>query len=83
MGAREEPCANFDKDTLESITMDMLLGENWREYLDGRCDSKLNYIPSEWYESSMGEAVVFAYPDTVGERIQFTVPVEKINKHYF
>lgn len=83
VGAGEEPCANFDKETLESITMDMLLGENWREYLDGGCDSGLNYIPSEWYESSMGGVVVFAYPDTVGERISFTVPVEKINKHYF
>lgn len=82
VGVGEEPRANYDIDTLELITMEMLIGENWRDYLSSNTNSELNYIPSEWYEGSLDVISVYAYPDTVGGMIVFTVPKDKINKRY-
>ncbi len=85
VGTGEYPFANFDSDTLELITMEMLLGEDWRQYLGDDMDSGLNYIPSEWY----GNMYIIAYPDTPTDRgywhadsVRFSVPIEAVNEKY-
>ncbi len=90
VGAGEYPFANFDADTLELVTMEMLIGENWREYLDESADPDLNYIPSEWFIADSKDIRVFAYPDSPTEMeredfvpmIIFSVPQEEINERY-
>lgn len=90
VGAGEYPFANFDADTLELVTMEMLIGENWREYLDESADPDLNYIPSEWFIADSKDMRVFAYPDSPTEMeredfvpmIIFSVPQEEINERY-
>ena len=65
----------------------MLIGENWREYLDESADPDLNYIPSEWFIADSKDMRVFAYPDSPTEMeredfvpmIIFSVPQEEIN----
>ncbi|MDE7193931.1 MAG: substrate-binding domain-containing protein, partial [Oscillospiraceae bacterium] len=86
-GMGENPFANFDRDTLELITIEMLLGDDWRQYCDN-ADIKLNYIPSEW--SNNAETItILAYPDTPTDKgywhldsIWFEVPKEAVNERY-
>lgn len=84
VGAGEEPSANFDADTLELITMDMLAGENWRTYVadSERYISEANYIASEWFSSNVNYLNIFAYPDEPGGMIYLQVPIEEVNKKY-
>ncbi len=89
-GAGEYPHANFDADTLELITMEMLIGDDWRQYLSDTADPELNYIPSEWWGD--GKIItVLAYPDSPIETeweqyvctISLSVPREAMNERYF
>lgn len=85
VGFGEYPFANFDCDTLELITMEMLLGDDWRQYLGKDADSGLNYIPSEWSDSFNGKTMtVVAYPDTPSDAgsVYFEVPLEAVNEKY-
>lgn len=88
-GAGEYPHANFDADTLELITMEMLIGDDWRQYLSDTADPELNYIPSEWWGD--GKIItVLAYPDSPIETeweqyvctISLSVPREAMNERY-
>lgn len=83
VAAGEEPSANFDADTLELVTMEMLVGENWREYLDEEY-KELELIPSEWYESwyDNGNVIIYAYPVGRWGTVSFQVPQEQINGRY-
>ena len=77
------PFANFDCDTLELITMEMLLGDDWRQYLGEDADSGLNYIPSEWVSLSDKKTMaVIANPDTPAAGVYFEVPLEAVNEKY-
>ncbi len=89
-GAGEYPHANFDADTLELITMEMLIGDDWRQYLSDTADPELNYIPSEWWGD--GKIItVLAYPDSPIETeweqyvctVSLSVPREVMNERYF
>lgn len=82
VAAGEQPRANFDADTLELLTMEMLVGENWRQYLNSEANSDLNYIPSEWWGYN-GEAVIYAYADGQKGTVMLQVPQEEMNKRYF
>ncbi|MDE7229625.1 MAG: hypothetical protein K2N56_04015, partial [Oscillospiraceae bacterium] len=80
------PHANFDKDTLELITMEKLIGKDWQQYItdaDNK-DEITDLLPSEWLEyAGYDNVTVFAFP---GEHQYFltalSVPEEKINKRY-
>lgn len=78
-----KPNANFDADTLELITMDMLAGENWRMYVDSEnYISEANYIASEWYIGEARYLSIIAYPDEPGSMIYLQVPIEEVNGRY-
>lgn len=83
----EAPHANFDADTLELITMEMLVGENWRQYLVGDEYGDINLFPSEWWVNSDGNVNIYAYADIevklslLGFRLE--VPQEEMNERYF
>lgn len=80
--AGEYPCANFDADTLELITVDMLAGEDWREYVsDDRYNSEFDYIASEWWTND-NVCNIIAYPDEPGESIYFQIPTKEMNERY-
>lgn len=84
--AGEKPLANYDADTLELITMEMLLGENWRQYMtDGEDD--LFYVPSEWWSIGDGTmtrilAIAKREEDENYHWIQLKVPNEAVNSRY-
>ncbi len=88
--AGEYPRANFDADTLELITMEMLIGDDWRQYLSDTADPELNYIPSEWWGDSKF-ITVLAYPDSPIETeweqyvctVSLSVSREAMNERYF
>ena len=83
----EAPHANFDADTLELITMEMLVGENWRQYLVGDEYGDINLFPSEWWVNSDGTVYIYAYSDfevkpyVLGFSLE--VPQEEMNERYF
>ncbi len=81
--AGSTPRANFDKDTLELITMEKLIGKDWQQYIvyPENKDRINDLLPAEWFGSA--DVTVYAFP---GERYFLTalsVPKEKINKRYF
>lgn len=84
--------ANFDTDTLEIITLDTLIGENWREYLQGEDREFLRekgietlYL-SEWYVSGDTVMVAAVYPNEEAYNgygiLLMWVPKEKVNPRY-
>lgn len=63
--------------------MEMLLGDDWRQYLGEDADSGLNYIPSEWVSLSDKKTMaVIANPDTPAAGVYFEVPLEAVNEKY-
>ena len=92
----ETPFVNFDCDTLELITMEMLAGENWRQYLSGsdRWDklsdeeiAGLQLIPSEWFG---GVIVIALIENDTGNGSENSVPKatigiprEAFNERYY
>ena len=94
VAAGEQPGANFDADTLELMTMEMLVGENWREYLDGEENDDLNLIPSDWWRSDGSTVSIYAYSvrqaedssEYFGDRLGMKflqVPIDAMNGRYF
>lgn len=86
-----EPKVNFDADSLEIITMEMLLGENWRQYLNEEQNTDRDYIPSVWFSSENEKnATVYAYTVIPSEHdtgnradmLWLSVPQEAINEQY-
>ncbi len=86
--AGEEPKGLFDIDTLELVTIEDLVGENWREYLSDRYNNSKDYsgtkmLISGWY-NSVEEGLVLI--DGIGEGYEYLileVPAEKMNKRYY
>lgn len=82
--------AIFDADTLETITMEMLIGENWQQYLDyedmDSAESEL--YPSFWLDNDDGTVSLYAYTGKSRGDIHYihmahlTVPRDKMNKRY-
>ncbi|MBD5114743.1 MAG: hypothetical protein HDT46_06005 [Ruminococcaceae bacterium] len=94
VAAGERPRANFDADTLELMTMEMLVGENWREYLNGEENDDLNLIPSEWWSDDGSTVNIYAYSvrqdedssEYFGYRLDMKflhVPINAMNGRYF
>ena len=84
--AGDVPVVHFDADTLELITPEMLLGEDWRQYLPRGEDAPF-YLPSNWwklYESDKA-MVMMITKNEEGEGyrwVDFEVPYEIINPRY-
>ncbi|MCM1054114.1 MAG: substrate-binding domain-containing protein [Bacteroides sp.] len=79
-GAGDLPGACFDADTLELITMEMLIGENWRDYVPDEY-KELELIPNVWFENGENEDIFFNLVGIAGwPKLQ--VPKEVINKKY-
>lgn len=83
VGAGEEPNASFDADTLELLTMEMLVGENWRDYLDGETVIDSECIPSEWWSYGNEDVTIVAYAEGQSGMVWLSVPPEKMNGRYF
>ncbi len=83
------PTAVFDADTLELITIEDLVGENWREYLSGNSKdySGTKFLICDWADSVMDGAVeegmVRIYGIGEDQSIILEVPAEKMNKRYY
>lgn len=84
--AEEDRSVNFDADTLEIITLEMLVGKNWQQYLTDEYKefAELELYPTVWYGDETVD--IYAYSDTPtesGRRSAYlNVPREKINKRY-
>lgn len=82
---------NFDADTLEPITIEMLVGKDWQQYLNdseqNKEFAKAKFYPSHWWVNNDDQTVtIYAYSV---ERIEgmwgfahLTVPKDKVNKRY-
>lgn len=82
---------NFDADTLEPITIEMLAGEDWQQYLNdseqNKEFAKAKLYPSRWWGGNDSETVsIYAYPENRTEGMwgfaHLTVPKDKVNKRY-
>lgn len=87
VAAGEGGCVYFDADTLEPITLETLVGENWREYLRKEDEEIENLCLFEWYEYGGTVTVFAAYPNEeayYGYRtVMFDVPLKEVNPRYF
>ncbi len=85
--AGEEPEGLFDIDTLELITIEDLVGENWRDYLSGNSKdyTGTKALISGWGDDYAEEGVVDVYCLGEGNYYYLTlkVPAEKMNKRYY
>ncbi len=84
--AGEEPRGLFDIDTLELITIEKLVGENWRDYLSGNSKdyTGTKTLISDWFDDYEEEGAVDVYCLGEGnEYLTLKVPVEKMNKRYY
>lgn len=80
---------NFDADTLEILTMDMLADGDWRQYINderpifAECST---LYPTTWWSFEEDTVTVYAFADRYiedtwpGTRLE--IPVENINKKY-
>ena len=78
---------SFDADTLEIITMEMLAGGDWKQFLseDRREFAEYTFYPTSWwYKDGNDIMTVYAYPAGAAYRgaMRFEIPVENINKKY-
>lgn len=87
VAAGEGGCVYFDADTLEPITLETLIGENWREYLRKEDEEIENLCLFEWYEYGGTVTVFAAYPNEEAYSgywtVMFDVPLEEVNPRYF
>ncbi len=81
----EEPTGLFDADTLELITIEKLVGENWRDYLtDYSKDYSGTKMLIDYFGDSMEEGIVNVIGIGEGrEYLALEVPAEKMNKRYY
>lgn len=92
--AGDVPHAHFDADTLELITPEMLLGEDWRKYLP-RGENAPFYILSNWwhgYEGDKATVLLIAKREEDESRhreeeqsfygVEIEVPYEIVNPRY-
>ncbi len=75
------PKVNFDKDTLEIITMEKLIGNDWQQYITNAdsIDKIGNMLPSEWW---LEDTVIVYTLHEISYVPYISVPKEKINKRY-
>ncbi len=83
--ADEEPTALFDADTLELITAEKLVGENWREYLSDNSEyTGTKTLISGWFNGVVENGMVNVYFFGEGNQyLTLEVPAEKMNKRYY
>ncbi len=84
-----EPAALFDADTLELITIEKLVGENWRDYLPYESkDYTGKLLVCAWSDSARDAAIedgvvkIYCYGEG-GQYLEMKVPPEKMNKRYY
>lgn len=84
--AGENPRGLFDADTLELITIEDLVGENWRDYLS---DNSKDYTGTktlicDWSDSLAEKGMVNIYCLGEGSKyLTLEVPAEKMNKRCY
>ncbi len=83
--AEGNPVAIFDADTLELVTIEKLVGENWRDYLT---DDYKNYTGAKllvcyWWDNKGTVDVICMSDDERYYDIILEVPAEKMNKRYY
>lgn len=76
---------NFDKNTLKILTMEDILGKDWRQYIDNPIeeDKTAKFVPSEWWGGN-DENTLTVFATSVGQygRKMLTVPKDKFNERY-
>lgn len=86
--ADNDRTVSFDADTLDIITLETLVGENWQQYLvdEDKEFAGLELSPSVWIDYDDETIMVFAYSDANTEwgwkSARLEVPREKFNKRY-
>lgn len=81
----EIPAVCFDKATLEVITMEDLIGKDWRQYIQDpdEDDKTAKLLPTEWFNIYDEDAVqIFAFPGGEYSLKGLKVPADKFNKRY-
>lgn len=81
----DEPQVMFDKETMEIITPEMLIGENWREYsiYNYNAPDGGSYIVSGNIWHAEGTDIVDVVVFGKGFWTILNVPPEKLNKRYY